>query len=104
MSFGDKLMQLLEDREISQKDFAAALNIAPSTVNGYIKNKRQPDFDLIRKMAKILDVSTDFLLDYNGTDINLSAKELSLIFMLRKMDEKQQEMLYTLAKITTGSL
>ena len=54
MTFGDRLLNLLDEKEISQKDFAAMLNIAPSTLNGYIKNKRQPDFEVIKNIVFIL--------------------------------------------------
>lgn len=100
MQFGDKLLALLEEREISQKDFAATLNIAPTTLNGYIKNKRQPDLELVKKIAFILNVTTDYLLDYNSGSVMLSIKELSLISRLRELDEAQQSIIYDLINIT----
>ncbi len=100
MAFGDKLIQLLDEKEISQKDFAATLNIAPTTLNGYIKNKRQPDFDLVKRIAFILNVTTDYLLDYNGNGPVLSVKEMSLIYRLRELDESQQDVIYDLVNIT----
>lgn len=57
MEFGDKLLLTLNEREISQKEFAKLLNIAPTTLNGYIKNKRQPDFALVKQIAFLLNVS-----------------------------------------------
>ena len=45
MNFGDCLKSILDDREISQREFARQLNIAPTTLNGYIRNTRQPDFE-----------------------------------------------------------
>lgn len=53
MAFGDKLLELLEEKDISQKEFAQTLNIAATTLNGYIKNKRQPDFELVKSIAFI---------------------------------------------------
>ncbi len=100
MAFGDKLIQLLDEKEISQKEFAATLNIAPTTLNGYIKNKRQPDFDLVKRIAFILNVTTDYLLDYNGGGQGLSVKEMSLIYKLRELDENQQAVIYDLVNIT----
>lgn len=99
MLFGDKLLQLLDEREITQKEFAAALNIAPTTLNGYIKNKRQPDLELIKRIASILNVTTDYLLDYNGGFL-LSAKEMSLILKLRELSGKEQSVIYDLVDIT----
>lgn len=100
MSFGDKLMQLLNEKEISQKEFAATLNIAPTTLNGYIKNKRQPDFELVKRIAFVLNVTTDYLLDHNGNGLMLSVKELSLISKLRELEEGQQNIIYDLVNIT----
>ena len=98
MDFGNRLKELLEQREISQKEFAAMLNIAPTTLNGYIKNRRQPDIDTIKKIAYTLNVSTDFLLDHNGNG-TFSAEELSFIFKIRNMDKQQRDIIYDLTNI-----
>lgn len=97
MTFGDKLLELLEEKEISQKEFAKTLNIAPTTINGYIKNKRQPDFDTVKSMAFVLDVSTDYLLDYHKDGPDFTLQELSLIEKMRKMSNDQKQILIDLA-------
>ena len=99
MAFGDRLMELLDEKEITQKEFAATLNIAPTTLNGYIKNKRQPDFELVKNIAFVLGVTTDFLLDFEGRGINLTVKELSLISKLRSADEEQRAVVYDLVNV-----
>ena len=45
MTFGENLQFLLEERDITQKDFASMLNIAKTTLNGYIKSNHEPDFE-----------------------------------------------------------
>ncbi len=92
MAFGDRLLELLDERELSQKEFAAILNIAPTTLNGYVKNKRQPDFELVKRIAFVLNVTTDCLLEYDGGGIALSVAEMSIISKLRDMDEGQREL------------
>ena len=69
-------------------------------MNGYIKNKRQPDLELVKKIAFILNVTTDYLLDYNNGGVMLSIKELSLISRFRELDEVQQSIIYDLINIT----
>lgn len=98
MTFGEKLSELLEERNMTQKEFAKTLNIAPTTLNGYIKDKRQPDFELVKKIASALSVSVDLLL--GGEGLELTAKELSLITKLRTLSEDQQKMVYTLVSIS----
>lgn len=100
MAFGEKLLELLEERNISQKEFAKTLNIAPTTLNGYIKNKRQPDFELVKKISSILKVSADFLLDNSENSFDVTAKELSLIYKLRTLSREQQQVIYDLINIT----
>lgn len=100
MTFGDRLLNLLDEKEISQKEFAAMLNIAPSTLNGYIKNKRQPDFELIKNIVFILGTSADFLLDCKSGSGNFTAREMSLIGKMRILSEEQQEIIYDLVNIS----
>ena len=101
MQFGDKLSALLEEKALTQKDFAAMLNIAPTTLNGYIKNKRQPDLELLKQMAFYLQCSVDFLLDVRS-DTTLSIKEHALIEYFRLLSPDEQAMLLSLAKISVN--
>ena len=72
MTFGENLQFLLEERDITQKDFASMLNIAKTTLNGYIKSNHEPDFETVKAMAGALHVSTDCLFKKS---INLSLIE-----------------------------
>lgn len=99
MEFGDKLLMVLNEKNISQRDFAAALNIAPTTLNGYIKNKRQPDFALVKQMAFSLNVSIDYLFDYENNNVTLNLCELSLIAKIRRMNENEKQIIIDLVNL-----
>ena len=43
MGVGDRIRKILEKKDLSQREFAESLNIAPTTLSGYITNKREPD-------------------------------------------------------------
>lgn len=88
MTFGENLQFLLEERDITQKDFASMLNIAKTTLNGYIKSNHEPDFETVKAMAGALHVSTDCLLGYSSPDAPTS-KEFMLIEKLRQMTPEQ---------------
>lgn len=103
MAFGEKLSELLEERNISQKEFAKTLNIAPTTLNGYIKNKRQPDFELVKKISTVLKVSADFLLDNSENAFSITAKELALLYALRTLSNEQQQIIYDLVNISAAN-
>lgn len=94
MAFGDRLAELLEEKEISQKDFAAALNIAPTTLNGYIKNKRQPDFELVKR------ISADYLLDCRTDNaLRLSPKKRKLVENIRNLEKNDREVFFSFTDI-----
>lgn len=91
MNFGDCLKSILDDKEISQREFARQLNIAPTTLNGYIKNTRQPDFELVKKIADKLGVSVDYLF---GTEDNrdYTFEERELIMNYRHMTGENKKL------------
>lgn len=91
MNFGDCLKSILDDREISQREFARQLNIAPTTLNGYIRNTRQPDFELVKKIADKLGVSVDYLF---GTEDNCdyTIEEKELIMNYRQMNSENRKL------------
>ncbi len=101
MLFGDKLSLILDEKELSQKEFAAMLNIAPTTINGYIKNKRQPDLELLRQMAFILGCTTDCLLDVKA-EKSLSPRENALIGFFRKLSPNEQDIIFEVAKVSAN--
>lgn len=90
MNFGDTLKTLIEERDITQKELAAKLNIAPSTVSSYVQNTREPDFAILKSIAKFFDVSIDYLLDYRSGN-ETTYKEAELMRIFRNLSEEQQE-------------
>lgn len=89
MNFGNKLRMLIEEKSISQKELAAYLNIAPSTVSSYTLNTREPDFATLKQIAEYFDVTTDYLLDCKVTNQDTEKKkELLRIFNSLSTEEK----------------
>ena len=62
MKFSTRLENLLEERNLTQRKLATELHIAPSTLNGYLRRGREPDFDTLIRLAEYFEVSTDYLL------------------------------------------
>ncbi|MDR1892151.1 MAG: helix-turn-helix domain-containing protein [Oscillospiraceae bacterium] len=81
MNFSDKLRALIEERDLTQKQVAADLNIAPSTVGGYVQGSSEPDFETLSRLAKYFDVSADYLLGLQtGFTATLPEEELLRVF------------------------
>lgn len=89
MNFGENLRTLIEERNMTQKELASHLNIAPSTLGSYVQNKREPDFSTLKSIAKYFDVSIDYLLDYT-IDKTTTIKENEMLRIFRSLTEEQQ--------------
>ena len=91
MKFGDVLRNLLDEKDISQKQFANSLNIAPSTLGNYIRNTREPDFDTLKLFADYFSVSIDYLLSYQSSIAN-NRTEDEMLRIFRSLTDYQQEL------------
>jgi transcriptional regulator with XRE-family HTH domain len=72
---GDRLKKLREQRKLTQKQLGSAFNISHATINRYEKGQRQPDTEILDKLADFFDVSTDYLLGRTDTQRNLGAEK-----------------------------
>jgi len=61
MSFAERLQELREDRGISRKDLAAKLNITVSALGMYEQGRREPNLEMLVRLADCFDVTLDFL-------------------------------------------
>ena len=88
MTFGNRLKQARENKGYNQKQFAERLGVTPTRLNYWEKDKREPDVAIIKQIAQILDVSSDWLIGNNliSVDITLSANEKQHIKKYRSLD------------------
>ena len=98
MKFGDILRELLEQHNMSQKEFAQILNITPAALGNYIHNIREPDYKILLGIAEYFDVSTDFLLNHHTTT-SLSYDEEKLLHVFRALTPEQKEFYLEQGKI-----
>lgn len=89
MSFGGNLRALIEERDLTQKEVAHRLNIAPSTMGSYVQNVREPDFATLKLLADFFDVTIDYLLDHQ-TGCTDTPQERELLRIFRSLSAEQQ--------------
>lgn len=105
MKFGTRLENLLEERNISQKQLSIELHIAPSTLNGYLRRAREPDYTTLVKLATFFDVSTDYLLGVTNLrqpknpNESYNDEEGDLISIYRSLNPREQDYLLKQAHI-----
>ena len=59
---GELLQELRRDKGLSQKQLGALLSVSPFTISSYECGHSDPDDEAKVKLAKILDISLDYLL------------------------------------------
>ncbi len=66
--FGIKLRKLRKEREMTQQQLADKLDITKATVSAYETDAKYPSIEVLIKIAKTFEVSTDYLLGLSETN------------------------------------
>lgn len=86
MDFGSKLKELRMQNGLTQQQLATQLGVTKSVISFYERQERTPSPEVLRKMAAIFRVSTDFLLDIDRTkrlDVSdLDDNDIQLVSLL----------------------
>lgn len=101
MTFGQRLKELMEERNMTQRQLSKELNIAVSTINGYANNYREPDYFTLISIAKYFDVSTDYLLGITVVPKRINSNNDTferLLYYYEKLNPDLQELLLDQAK------
>ena len=90
MSFGTILKKLRQDNNLTQDELAEKIDTSRSNIANYENDKNMPSVDILEKLAKLFNCTTDYLLgksdirnpenkDLDKLQIGLSAKDYSNI-------------------------
>ena len=86
MDFGNKLKELRTQNGLTQQQLATQLGVTKSVISFYERQERTPSPEVLRKMAVLFKVSTDFLLDIDSTkrlDVSdLDEDDIQLVSLL----------------------
>lgn len=63
MDFGSKLKELRNKAGLTQQQLAKQLGVTKSVISFYERRERMPSPEILKKLAAVFHVSTDFLLD-----------------------------------------
>lgn len=98
MKFSNKLRNLIEERNLTQKKVANDLNIAPSTMGGYVQGSSEPDFETLKRIAEYFNVSADYLLSMKSINCSSSSED-ELIRFFRSLTNEQQRIFIEQGKV-----
>lgn len=63
MSWKEKVLDLMSQRNITQKELSRLSGITESSISRYLRNDQRPRLDVVVNLAKALNVETNYLLD-----------------------------------------
>ncbi len=74
-NFAERLRLLRKQRSLRQKDLAAEMGLAQTTIANYEQGSRFPDGDILQRLADYFDASLDYLL--GRTELNVAPRALA---------------------------
>lgn len=89
--FRIRLKELREESGLSQYKFANKIGVSQSTVGNWESGTREPNFDMISKLAEFFNVTTDYLLgnsNVRNPEIVSSVDDDLIVLMSRGGDKK----------------
>jgi len=83
----ERLRELREHRGLSQTDVANDLHISRQSYNFYENGQREPNQEMLLKLADYYNVTTDYLLGRSNSPLSeISSQELPKEFLLELKD------------------
>ena len=80
---GEKIKELRISKKLTQDQLARRLDLATSSISSYEVCNRHPSYDVLVRMARLFNVSTDYLLGIPSKDVidvtGLNANQLNII-------------------------
>ena len=90
MTIGERILQIIKEKGLKQKDLAEHLGTKPSTVNGWSKPNRNPSSELIIPICEFLDVTPEFLLTGKEKKSDVSISDAEWLDLIHKLPPETQ--------------
>lgn len=100
MSFWANVNEELEYQGISRKELSYMINVKETTIHKAIERNSVPSADTAVKIAKVLNVSLEHLLDMKESDGTIVAKESADLYQATKLYRKYNTILNQLENLS----
>lgn len=105
MTLGEKIKIVRKQAGLSQEQLATKINVSRSAIAKWESDKGIPDIENLKNIARLLNVSIDFLLDEQQNFDRLAIKEAIDLTKYKGIRKKKKDKIirekYPLAKIYT---
>ena len=62
LNIGERIIQLRKQKNLSQQELADKIGASRTIIGNYERNANTPSIEVLLKLAKVFDVSVDFLI------------------------------------------
>ena len=96
MDVSARIRDIIDDRDMTQKELALRLDIRYTTLNNYLKKYNRVPLEVLRSIAVELNVTTDYLFDLAKSperSLPLNNTERKLVENFRSLSKPQKELI-----------
>ena len=102
LTIAERLKDLRTERRLTLEQLAEQTGLSRAALGRYESDDcKEISPTAVVTLAKFYGVTTDYLLECDEGGINLSAKEMSLIWQLRRMTPSQRDVVVELINVMT---
>ncbi|MEW7279220.1 helix-turn-helix transcriptional regulator [Aquimarina sp. 2201CG1-2-11] len=95
LDIGSKIISLRKKQNLSQSDLAKRVDVSRTIIGNYERNENAPSVDILLKIAKVFDVSVDYLVG-EGQLSTYDKDVLKRIEDIEQLDEDTKSKLFFL--------
>ena len=98
MHIGLNIKKIREEKGLMQKEVAAAASMHPANYNKVEKGEREPSLDALDKISKLLGLTVDQIMHYEGKmpeEVSIEDKTANeKLRMIEQLDKQDKQALY----------
>ena len=88
--FTERIITLMKNKNLNQKELAKMAGVTESAMSYYVSGDRTPRSDVLTRIAKALDTTTDYLLG-NTSDNRAYSSNDKLQYLQRNLDKLNED-------------
>lgn len=83
--YGDVISKLRDRNKLTQEELAKRVGISRAALSHYEKNRREPDYETLERIADYFEVNVDYLLGRTNNPAPVNADEKDKTFFMSKI-------------------
>lgn len=90
MEFNERLLKLLKENGMSQRELSKEINVDEAALSKYVSGARKPRMDILVNIARVLSVSVEYLATGSNRNEDFNAVKNLLCRNISTMSDSQK--------------